>query len=194
MLVDYSSLTDEKLVELCRADDEKAWSELYSRYTAVSKVISSKINCDSVEKDDLIQEGLIGFLKAVHSFREGEVASFKTYAWTCIKNRILSAVTHSKSKKFIPADDFLFLGDETIIDIPSGEKSPEELVIAKNEARMIYEIISESLSPKEQKVLRLYLTGKTYSEIATELQTSVKAVDGALQRAKLKLKNELGVQ
>lgn len=192
-MLNYSSMTDEKLIVLCRSEDEKAWAELYSRYYAVSRAIASKIYSLSIEKDDLVEEGLMGFLKAVHSYRKGEDASFRTYAWTCIRNRMFSAVAHSKSKKFIPADAFL-LFSEIMADIPSEEKNPEELAVARNEAKMVRQIISESLSPREQKVLRLYLTGKTYSEIATELQTSVKAVDGALQRAKAKLKKELEVQ
>lgn len=191
-MFDYSLMSDEELVSLCRKNDEEAWSQLYSRYCAISKVIALKIKNSKIENDDLVQEGLIGFLAAVHSFNAEKNASFKTYAWTCIRNKMLNAVSHSKAKKFVSSNDCLSLSEE--LEIESDEMNIEESIIAKNNALQISKIISEKLTKRERDVLRLYINAKTYDAIAAELSISKKAVDGALQRAKSKLKSELDVQ
>lgn len=191
-MFDYSLMSDEELVSLCRKNDEEAWTQLYSRYCAISKVIALKIKNSKIENDDLVQEGLIGFLAAVHSFNAEKNVSFKTYAWTCIRNKMLNAVSHSKAKKFVSSNDCLSLSEE--LEIESDEMNIEESIIAKNNALQISKIISEKLTKRERDVLRLYINAKTYDAIAAELSISKKAVDGALQRAKLKLKSELDVQ
>lgn len=189
---DYSLMTDEELVSLCRDDNQEAWAQLYLRYCAVSKAIALKIKNSGIENDDLVQEGLIGFLAAVHSFNSEKNASFKTYAWTCIRNKMLNAVSHSKAKKFVSANDCLSLSVEN--EIESDKMNIEDLIIAKNNAQQISQIISQKLTKRERDVLRLYINAKTYDTIAAELSISKKAVDGALQRAKAKLKSELDVQ
>lgn len=187
-MADYSIKTDEQLVLLCRKDDAEAWGELYGRYIAVSRVISGKFRSGSAETDDLVQEGLIGFLSAVHSFKENKGASFKTYAWTCIRNRIVNAVK-AKGSEAADCESFEILGN-----IPDEALTPEELVISKNAMERIFVAMNSKLSDKEKAVFRLYLEGKTYEQISEALSMSIKSVDGSLQRARKKLKAELDAQ
>ena len=187
-MADYSKKTDEQLVLFCRNDNAEAWGELYGRYIAVSRVISCKFRVGDAETDDLVQEGLIGFLSAVHSFREGKGATFKTYAWTCMKNRIVNAVK-SKGSEAEEYQSLEFLGD-----VADKALTPEELVISKNAVERIFAAVNNKLSDKEKTVFRLYLEGKTYDEIGASLSMSRKGVDGSLQRARKKLKTELDVQ
>lgn len=191
-MTDYSSKTDELLVLLCRADNKDAWTELYMRYASVSKTLSLKFGGGiNSETDDLIQEGMIAFLSAVHSYREDKKATFKTYAWTCIRNRILNAVKSGEYKMSVLPDGHFY---EEEREVPDYSMTPEEQLISKNEAENVMYAITHKLSEKEQAVFRLYLSGKTYDEIASALSMSNKGVDGALQRARKKLKAELGVQ
>lgn len=189
---DYSGIADETLVYLCREDDKSAWKELYGRYFNVAKAIAAKYSADYGETDDIAQEGLIGFLSAVHSYKDTKNVTFKTYAWTCIKNRIINAVKSKKSGRSVQASDCqpLYMQE----DVPDLSMTPEELVISENEAQLIMNIMDEKLSDKEQTVFKMYLAGSTYSEISNALSMSVKGVDGALQRARKKLKAELDVQ
>lgn len=186
VMVDYSSISDEQLVSLCRKNNAEAWSELYSRYIAVTRSISLKFNKYNIETDDLIQEGLLGFLSAVHSFEANGSAGFRTYAGICIHNRIVNAVKALKTKRQIPYDlQFSLDNDEVITDTAM---SPEEFVISQHEANQIMSAIYEKLSDRESDVFRLYLSGNTYEEIAQKLAMSPKAVDGAIQRARKKLR------
>lgn len=187
-MTDYSVKTDEQLVLLCRNDNTDAWKELYGRYYAISRTISLKFKGSLAETDDLIQEGLIGFFSAVHSFKEGKGASFKTYAWTCMKNRIVNAVK-SKGYEFDDCQSLEFLGN-----VADEGQSPEEIIISKDAAYRIFSAVNNKLSLKERSVFRLYLEGKTYDEIGEILSMSKKSVDGSLQRARRKLKTELDVQ
>ena len=186
-MADYSIKTDEQLVLLCRKDDADAWMELYGRYTAVSRVISRKFSSNG-ETDDLVQEGLIGFLSAVHSYKEDKGASFKTYAWTCIRNRIANAVK-GKGNGNMDCQSFEILGN-----VPDKALSPEERMKSKNATDRIFAAVNNKLSEKERAVFRLYLEGKTYDEIGDILSMSRKSVDGSLQRARKKLKSELDAQ
>lgn len=186
---DYSCLTDEKLVLLCRENDQDAWDELYKRYLTVADIVSNKFtSCCCAEKDDMAQEGILGLVAAVDSYRNDGTASFSTYAGTCIKNRIINFVRNSSVKGRS--------GDSTVLQLFNGEEiadtalTPDELAVLRSEATRAQDAIDSALTQREREVFKLYLSSMTYEEISKELQMSVKAVDGALQRAKRKLKKE----
>lgn len=185
-------MADEELVCLCRENDKDAWHELCTRYSCVSRAIASKYCFDSSETDDVAQEGLLGFLSAVHSYKSSKSASFKTYAWTCMRNRIINAVVSKKNNESVFFEDCSSLDAQS--DITDFSMSPEKLLESKNEVQSIMQVIARKLSEEEQAVFSLYLNGKTYAEIADTLSMSTKGVDGALQRARKKLKAELAVQ
>lgn len=188
---DYSLMSDETLVSLCRENDETAWNELYARYFAVSKALCSKFHFNGIENDDLVQEGILGFLSAVHSYRVSKNVSFSTFARVCMRNKIINAVKTNQKKSHVPSNlCFSLDSSEEIIDC---SLTPEELMIYKNKEGLTKEIFLTRLSQREQAVFRLYLCGKNYDEIAKELSMSRKAVDGALQRARRKIRAELEV-
>lgn len=187
--MNYSALNDEQLVFLSQDNDSQAISELSIRYSKVSFAIASTFTSDSEECADLSQEGMIGFLSAVYSYREGSGASFLTYASRCIRNRILSALRKSSSNKHIPHS--LLVSLEQISETSADPHTPENLVVSESNARMISSLIEEHLSDQEKRVLTLFLTGISYSDIARELSLSQKAVDSALQRARKKLREKM---
>lgn len=182
----YTSLTDEQLVTLCRKNNSNAWSELCSRYIALSRSLCFKFSGQSVEAEDLVQEGLIGFFSAVHTFSPNGAANFKTYACSCMRNKIINAVKAARTKKQIPTE--LNISLETDMQLADTALSPEELVVSKNVSDAIMKAVNELLSEKESEVFKLYLSGVSYEQIAAKLSISKKSVDGALQRARKKLK------
>ena len=188
-MADYLSLTDEQLVEFCRNDDEKAWDELSKRYLAVSKILSSKVRSDSVEADDLVSEGLFGFLSSVYSYSEDSEASFRTYAGVCIRNSMMNALRKIEAKKQIPSSKVVPLEQQP--DSPDIALTPEESLFSKVEAQRISDIIDSCLSEKEREVFILYFLGNSYSEICEKTGLTEKSVDGTLQRARKKLRSQL---
>lgn len=186
-MTDYSSLSDEQLAKLCRSDNEHAWNELCLRYIAVAKAAAFKFR-NAADVDDLVSEGLVGFLSAVHSFKSGE-ASFSTYAGVCIRNKIANAVRGSRAGKKIPGELVSPINESR--NVADTSMTPEESLVSKEEAAKISKAISTNLTERERLVFRRYLSGNTYNEIADALQISPKAVEGALSRARKKLKSEL---
>lgn len=184
----YSCLNDEKLVSLCKENDQGAWDELYKRYLTVASIVSNRFADVCAEKDDMIQEGILGLMAAVASYKSDGAARFSTYAGTCIKNRIVNFVRNSSAKGFLGKNAALQLfSDEEIADTAL---TPDELAVLKSEATRAQHAINSTLTQREREVFNFYLCSMTYEEIAQKLNMSVKAVDGALQRAKKKLKKE----
>lgn len=188
-MVNYSAQNDEQLVALSQNNDRKALSELSLRYSKVSFGIASTFAENSDSCADLSQEGMIGFLSAVYSYKEGSGASFLTYASRCIRNRILSSLRKSTSHKRIP--ESLLLSLEQISETFVDRDTPEELLISENSAKLITDLIENQLSNQEKSVLTLFLSGFSYNDIAKRLDLSPKSVDSALQRARKKLREKL---
>lgn len=188
-MVNYSVITDEQLVELSQNNDRKALSELSLRYSKVSFGIASTFAENSDSCADLSQEGMIGFLSAVYSYKSNAGTTFLTYASRCIRNRILTALRKSTSGKRIPESLLISLEqiNETFID----NDTPEELLISDNSTQLIADLIENQLTDREKSVLGLYLSDISYGDIAERLSISPKAVDSALQRAKKKLREKL---
>ena len=187
---DYLSLSDEKLAALCRdCEDEKAWNELSLRYLRVAKAVASSFSGSALEREDLVQEGILGFIAAVWSFNEKSNTAFSTYAGVCIRNRMLSALKTRNAQKQIPSSLFVPIEEES--DTADSALSPEDAVVAKNEAARLSALISSKLSPQEKKVFSLYLCKNSYAEIGKLCGLSPKSVDGTLQRARKKLRGAL---
>lgn len=186
-MTDYNSLTDEQLARLCRDDDDCAWSVIVKRYTDVARKKAGLISGCALESDDLVQEGLIGLFSAVHSFDTKKKVSFSTYANVCIRNSILNAVSSSNSRKNLLSSNF----EEDENGFVDTSMTPEELAISKNEIEFMQSLILTILSEKERQVFMLFLSGDSYGSIAKKLGMTTKGVDGALQRARLKLRNKL---
>lgn len=185
----YLALTDEQLVPLWHDNDEKAVSELSLRYSKISLAISRGFSSNAEECADLSQEGMIGFLSAVYSYSNSGQASFNTYASCCIRNRIISVLRKRSSQKRVPEN--LILSFEEMGDTTADAPTPEELLISQKDAEYLSSLIEELLSNQEKNVLKLYLSGMSYDDIAVELSVSKKSVDSTLQRARKKLREKL---
>ncbi len=188
-MLDYSLLEDEKLIALIKKSDEKAFATLTERFFPTAEYHASHFGNSTEEKEDLTQEGMLGFISAVYAYNENEGASFSTFANHCIKNRIVSSVRTANSKKRIPSELVVPLdSQESFI---SEAASPEDSVISQTESEKIHSLIQLSLTEKERKVFQLFLAEMSYEQIAKETECTVKSVDSTLQRVRKKLREKL---
>jgi RNA polymerase sporulation-specific sigma factor len=153
------------------------------------------------DREDIIQEGMIGLYKAVRDYNKDKLTSFKAFAELCITRQIITAIKTATRQKHIPLNSYVSLNkpiydeesDRTLLDVISGAKitDPEELIISREELASMESKIGEILSDLELEVLMLYLEGRSYQEIAVDLDRHVKSIDNALQRVKRKLERYL---
>ncbi len=177
----YALLSDDELA-LVAADDKNALLALVLRHKGfVEAKAGSMCKPPEVEADDLFQEGVIGLLDAVKAFRTDRGAGFATFSNVCVRNRMLKIL--EKRGRTVSVEDVESLPQSKITC-----ESPEDILVRKEQEGLIFEKISDRLSDAEWNVLQLYLRGFSYSRIASELQTSVKATDNAMQRVRRKLK------
>ena len=188
-MTDYSAKKDEELIALYKRGDERAFETLYFRYERLINSIANVFYVFTGERGDLKQEGLLGLLSAVNHYDKTAdgAASFFTYAYACIQNRLRSAAKgrNADRKKAesvsVPLDGIL--NADAFSPVP-----PEDGLIGKENFRESVEALKSVLSAYEAKVLDRYLTGETYTEIAEALGKSAKSVDNTLQRIKDKAK------
>lgn len=198
--MDYQNFTDDELIHFAKNNDTLAQDFLINKY---SKLIRFKARTHFIigaDKEDVIQEGMIGLFKAICDFNHKK-GSFFSFANLCIDRQIFTAIKLSNRKKHLPLNNYFSLNtssfDENIthqyIDLifEKNNLNPEELFINKEEFFYIKNFISENLSSFEKKVLKLYLAGKTYSQISTILHKNQKSVDNAIQRIRKKFINNL---
>lgn len=188
-MLDYSLLEDEKLVILCKNNDSEAFAVLTERYVSVARQHASRFHSPLVEREDLSQEGMIGFMAAVFAYDEEGGASFSTFASHCIRNRIISTVRAISSKKHIPSELIVSLDGQQ--DSVYDDKTPEENLISQTEAERIKVLINDELTDKERDVFQCFLAGMSYEQIAKQCSCTVKSVDGRLQRVRKKLREKL---
>lgn len=192
--MNLNNYTDEELVELYRkSNDDEVIEVLFSRYKTLIKKLAREYFLIGAEAEDLIQEGLIGLLKALRDYKADKNVLFKSFARLCIGRQLITAIKQSQRFKHRPLNDYLSLtyhenGEVPLIELFESENlSPESMLISKEELNSLNTKIKDELSPFEKKVLIKYLEGLTYSEISEKLNTSYKAIDNALQRVKNKL-------
>lgn len=197
----YDNMEDEDLVEEARTGDPHAMEYLISKYKNFVKVKAKAYFLVGADKEDIIQEGMIGLFKATRDYRRDKLTSFKAFAELCITRQIITAIKTATRQKHIPLNSYVSLNkpifdessDRTLMDIVSEAKitDPEELIINTEELHSMGNKMVELLSDLEWKVLIAYLEGKSYQEIANELSRHVKSIDNALQRVKRKLERYL---
>ena len=194
----YDSLTDEELiVEIKENRDKSAMDYLIHRYRSFVRAKARSYFLIGADREDIIQEGMIGFYKAVRDFKSDKLSSFHALAELCVTRQIITAIKTATRQKHIPLNSYISLNkpiydedsDRTLLDVLSGVKvaDPEELVISREEFLAIEKKMEEILSDLEWQVLMAYLDGKSYQEIANGLNRHVKSIDNALQRVKRKL-------
>lgn len=176
----YALLSDDELA-LVASSNKDALLALVVRHSGLVEKKAKAMCVPPVEQEDLFQEGLIGLLDAVNAYRTDKGAGFVTFANICVKNKMLSVL--SKRGKFVSLEDA-----ENLPQSDETEESPESILLRKEQERATLEIVSKELSAAEWEVLQLYLRGFSYNRIASELKTSVKAADNAMQRVRRKLR------
>ena len=176
-------LDDEQLLSLGDNGDDVI-TVLITRYMGIISYKAGIMSAVSADTEDLMQEGILGLMDAVRTYNHEKGAKFSTYASVCISNRIKTALTKS-SKKDIPAE---FISEQ-LDGLSNHKDNPEKILIAKEKAQEISEILRQNLSLFERDALILFLNGSSYEQIAQQLITSRKSVDNALQRARRKLKS-----
>lgn len=185
---------DEQLAVQAKGGDSDALALLIQRYIPLVR-LRAKTYCKGVlDEDDLFQEGMIALLKAIRNYRSDVPGSFKTFAFVCVNNKLISAVTAHMREKNTPMRGYLSLSEpETATDsfllVSPQENGPEQVLIRNEEAYALNRKIENLLSLFERQVLCLYLSSYSYDEMSRQLGSSTKAVDNALQRVRRKLRN-----
>jgi len=198
---DFQLMIDEEVVEFAREGDDVALEYLINKYKNFVRAKARSYFLIGADREDIIQEGMIGLYKAIRDFRMDKLSSFRAFAELCITRQIITAIKTATRQKHIPLNSYVSLNkpiydedsDRTLLDVISGSKisDPEELIISREEFDDIEEKMGEILSSLEWKVLMSYLEGKSYQEIAEDLKRHVKSIDNALQRVKRKLERYL---
>ena len=198
---DFQLMIDEEVVEFAREGDDIALEYLINKYKNFVRAKARSYFLIGADREDIIQEGMIGRYKAIRDFRMDKLSSFRAFAELCITRQIITAIKTATRQKHIPLNSYVSLNkpiydedsDRTLLDVISGSKisDPEELIISREEFDDIEEKMGEILSSLEWKVLMSYLEGKSYQEIAEDLKRHVKSIDNALQRVKRKLERYL---
>lgn len=193
----YLNLSDEEIIKLIKNGDEQALSFLLDRYKELVNIKVSKYYMIGAEKDDTIQEGMIGLFKAIKSFDETKQNSFKTFANICVERQLITAIKSSNRQKHMPLNTYLSLNnsayenddnDEELINTFDSKtiEDPLDTVMKKEYLEEIEVSIDKTLSGFEKQVLNRYVKGESYVEIAKRLDAPVKSVDNAIQRIRKK--------
>ncbi len=197
----YDSMTDDGLIEVIHRGDTEAEEKLIKRYKNFVLAKSRSYFLVGADREDIVQEGMIGLYKAIRDYEIDRLASFRAFAELCITRQIITAIKAATRQKHQPLNSYVSLNkpiydeqsDRTLLDILTGEKfsNPENLFISKEKYKFIEKKIKEMLSNLEFDVLQEYLKGKSYKEIAESLDKHLKSVDNALQRVKRKIEDFL---
>lgn len=199
---DFQNMRDEEIVAIAQKEQNSAATAfLVNKYRNFVRAKARAYYLIGADREDIIQEGLIGLYKATRDYRDDRLASFKVFAELCITRQIITAVKTATRQKHVPLNSYISLNkpvfsetsDRTLLDILTSVKvsNPEELIISREEFADIEEGLSEMLSDLEWQVLMAYLDGKSYLEMAGELRRDAKSIDNALQRVKRKLEKFL---
>ena len=200
--MDEYGRTDEDLVALARDGDDAALCSLLTKYRAFARVKARSYFLVGADREDIVQEGMIGLYKAIRDFNPDMQSSFRAFAELCVTRQIITAIKTATRQKHGPLNNYVSFqrpvladddGERTLGDvIPTvAITDPADLVISAERIRALQEHFDDVLSELETEVLRLYVEGKSYHEIAERLQRHVKSIDNALQRIKRKLEGHL---
>ncbi len=195
--------TELQLVLAAQQGDERACCDLVRKYRGLIRYKARTYYLVGADRDDIIQEGMIGLYKAMRDYDPTRQASFHSFADLCVTRQIITAVKSATRRKHSPLNGYVSLsrstsmeedGERLLSDIlaAKGVCDPADIVVAAWETDFIRSGVTEALSSFEAKVLTLYTNGRSYQEIADELGRHTKAVDNALQRVKRKMETQIG--
>lgn len=197
LFIEFHNKIDEEVVDEAKKGNSRAQEYLISKYENFVKSKAKSYFLIGADKEDIYQEGMIGLYKAIRDFKADKLTSFKAFAELCVTRQIITAIKTATRQKHIPLNTYISLNkpiyeeesDRTLIDVLSELKitDPEELLIGKEQIKHIEGEMAKVLSDLEMEVLQSYLDGKSYQEIACDLDRQAKSIDNALQRVKRKL-------
>lgn len=197
----FASMDDDEIIMKARAGSNNALEYLINKYKNFVRSKARAYFLIGADREDIIQEGMIGLCKAIRDYKPDKLSSFRAFAELCITRQIITAIKTATRQKHIPLNSYVSLNkplfdedsERTLIDIisQSSISDPEEMVINREEFSGIEDKMAEILSELEWEVLSLYLEGRSYQEISEELDRHVKSIDNALQRVKRKLEKHL---
>lgn len=192
----FDNMTDEEIVVIAQNGNEEALDFILHKFRPHVARKANSYFLAGADKDDIIQEGMIGLFKAVRDYKTDKDAAFRSFAELCITRQIISAVKSASRLKHSPLNSYISLDkpiqddnyDSTLLDIiaAGGASNPEDIIIGRENMEQVEIKMEEVLSRFECEVLSLYLTGKSYSEISVILKKDPKSIDNALQRIKKK--------
>ncbi|GAA0729860.1 RNA polymerase sporulation sigma factor SigH [Clostridium malenominatum] len=202
--VSFNEMLDEEIVIEAKRGNVRAQEHLINKYENFVKSKAKSYFLIGADKEDIYQEGMIGLYKAIRDFKPDKLSSFKAFAELCVTRQIITAIKTATRQKHIPLNTYISLNkpiydeesDRTLMDVLSESKvtDPEELIISREEMGYIQNEIGEVLSNLEMEVLMSYIDGKSYQEIACDLDRHAKSIDNALQRVKRKLEKCLNLR
>jgi RNA polymerase sporulation-specific sigma factor len=194
-------VTDEELVARARTGDDQSLGRLLTKYRGFARAKARSYFLVGADREDVVQEGMIGLYKAVRDFNPALQTSFHAFAEMCITRQIITAIKTATRQKHGPLNSYVSLSRPMIADddgerclgdvLPARACDPADLVVSAERIRALQMHVDAALSDLEAEVLRLYVDGKSYQEIANLLQRHVKSIDNALQRIKRKLDDHL---
>lgn len=184
---DLEQFSDEQLCSLVKQASTDAEDELVARYSRLVRVCARPLFLAGGDSEDLIQEGMVGLIHAVRTYDQERQALFRTYAEVCIRNRLLSAIRAAGRDKHSPLNHSLSLENPLFDMVSARGDNPEDMLIDREDWKERLSALKEQLSGFEAKILRLYLNGLSYGEIARQMGRSAKSVDNAVQRIRRKV-------
>jgi len=201
---DFSQMKDEDLIGIIKSGDKIALEHLINRYKDLVNIKVSKYYIIGAEREDIVQEGLIGLYKAIKSYQQDKQNSFKSFASICIERQLITAIKTSNRQKHMPLNSYVSLNKEAyesdddcsnaelmqVLDVNIIE-DPLDMITKKEYYQIIENTIDKTLSDFEKKVLNRYIQGESYVEIAQRLDTPVKSIDNAIQRIRKKAIKEM---
>lgn len=198
---ELKNCTDDELIEKIRSGDSAAMDFICDKYKVMVRSKAKSMFILGADREDLIQEGMLGLFKAIRDYDMGRDASFYTFAELCINRQMYTAVQASQRKKHIPLNSYISLdnsGDDenaqSVLETEFLDKmgmNPEQVILDNERVEYLNQLIAQELSEFEKQVLDLYITGMSYSQIAKVLARDEKSTDNALQRLKAKIKKHL---
>ncbi|MQA99379.1 MAG: RNA polymerase sporulation sigma factor SigH [Actinobacteria bacterium] len=204
MRAELQTATDEDLVELARTgENERAIEMLLKRYRHYARAKARSYFLSGADKDDIVQEGMIGLYKAIRDYQASKNIAFRAFAELCITRQIITAIKTATRQKHQPLNSYVSLsrgyaasgeGDRALVDVlvTDHEPDPADVVIDSEEMSVIRSSMGRVLSNFESQVMQLYVEGKSYQQIADMLGKHAKSIDNALQRIKRKLAAHIG--
>lgn len=199
----FEQFSDEELIEQVHQGSTDALDFLITKYRLFVKIKARSYFLIGADKEDIVQEGMIGLYKAIRDFKGDKLSSFRAFAELCITRQIITAIKTATRQKHIPLNSYVSLdkpiydedSERTLMDVITSPvtDNPEFLMINREEYSHLEQKMSEVLSELEQQVLARYLEGQSYNEISEELNRHVKSIDNALQRVKRKLERHLEI-